>query len=600
MDFNLDNTSQTDSGNVRFSGISSGIDSQKVIDSILAAKRIPATQIEDKIAVNSEKVTAYDQLQGLTKTFAEQLNGLRGGNSFFSDDVFDQKLAFADSRSTATAPVGHMPSTASSVLGVSADDTAIAGTHTVEVVQLARAHQIRSDSFTSKTDSLSSLGFTTGDFAVNGETVSVTAADTLLDLRDKINAANTGANPTNVNASIVSVSATEYYLVMTSDETGTSNAISFSGTQAVHNSLGLTSAGTDTIKTEIQGAQNSIVRVDNLGVDIERESNTITDIVGGVTLDLFKAEVGTEVVVDVENDLNAVKTSIVDFVNAYNELKAFIEDQQTEKVREEDGDAEFGVLAFDASLRTVETQLNTLVSASIPGVENGYQSLGQVGITIEPDFSLKVDDKTFDASLLDSLDGMRKLFSFDYSTSDSRLSVIDAGSRATYTTDGSGNAEPYYVNISGTDASGVILDANIKTTAVSGNGGLGDGTIIKNGTSFSSTDLSETNGMMFYFNGGPSSGPIDDIELTFTRGIADRMFNFFDNFSKVGGEADNLKTNLLTQNEDLTDDITSIDLRLDVQRSNLEARFNAMEIAMLQLNSLKESLAQQISAMSGE
>ncbi len=599
MDFSFDNSTKTSSGNVRFSGVSSGINSQQIIDSIISARRIQVNQIEDKISLNDQRVSAIDQLQGLTKNFAASMDVLRGANSFFVDDVFDNKLAFTSSRATASAPAGHTSSAAESILSVTVDDSAVAGSHTVEVVQIAKAQQIRSDAFASKTDSLSSQGYPTGDFEINGRNITVNGSDSLLDLRDKINAVNSGANATGVSASVVSVSPTESYLLLSSDETGLSNTITFGGDQSIHNALGLTGAGTDNAKTVIQNAQNAIIRVDNLGVDVVRESNTIDDVFSGATIDLFRAEENTEIVVDIENDLNSVKAGIVDFINAYNELKSFIEDQQSEVVREEGGEPEFGVLAFDSTLRSLESRLSQVVSSIVPGVDDGYASLGQIGVSIEDDFTLAVDDGTLDNALLNNLDSVRKLFGFDFSTSDSRVSVISVGPNSAYTVDGSDVPEPYYLNIAGTDANGDLTDANFVTSAGTGNGGAGNNTVSINGKNMTILPDSNADGLKLFFNGDPNLGPVDDIEVTFTRGVADRLYNFFNDFSKTGGEADSLKLNLLEQNDDYETDISRIDSRLDLQRKNLEARFIAMETAMFQLNSLKESLSQQISAMAG-
>jgi len=232
-------------------------------------------------------------------------------------------------------------------------------------------------------------------------------------------------------------------------------------------------------------------------------------------------------------------------------------------------------------------------------VDDGYASLGQIGVSIEDDFTLSVDDGTLDNALLNNLDSVRKLFGFDFSTSDSRVSVISVGPNSAYTVDGSDVPEPYYLNIAGTDANGDLTDANFVTSAGTGNGGAGNNTVSINGKNMTILPDSNADGLKLFFNGDPNLGPVDDIEVTFTRGVADRLYNFFNDFSKTGGEADSLKLNLLEQNDDYETDISRIDSRLDLQRKNLEARFIAMETAMFQLNSLKESLSQQISAMAG-
>ena len=595
MELNLNNISTTESGNVRFSGISSGIDSQSLIDSLLEAKRIPAVQIEAKITQNNDRLTAIADLKALTTDFAERLDVLRGSTSFFADDVFKTKQAFTNDRDSALAPPGHVRSAAGDILGVSITDGAVKGQRVVEVLNIAKAQQIRSDAFTDTNTDLTTLGVSAGSFDVNGKTINIAAGDTLLDLRDKINATNTGETPSNVSASIVSVSATENYLVMTSTETGTTNDITFTGAQAVHNSIGLTTVGTNNVKTELQAAEDAIFRADNLGVDITRQSNTIDDLYQGVTLDLFKAEEFTEIVIDIEDDLNSVKTAIIDFVDSYNAIREFMTDQKTESIRTEGGDPEFGALNNEGLLRQIDQRLGSLVASIVPGTENGFQSLGQVGININDDFLLEMDESVFDNKLLTNMDGIRKLFTFDAYSSDSRVSVIGHDGNLTYTVDGAGDAEPYYLNIAGTDAGGVITDANLQTAA--GGGTLGDGSITRAGNVMTVTDLSPANGLKFSFNGGASLGPVNDIEVTFTRGVADQLYSFFDNVSKSAGLLDELSTNVALEIEGQQDRVEQIDLRLDIERRTLSAKYLAMETALFQFNALREQLQKQADAL---
>ena len=83
---------------------------------------------------------------------ASSLDLLRGNRSLFGEDVFDSKLAFTSARATATAPVGHTVSDPSRLVGVSVSGEAVSGQHTVEIRQIAKAHQVRSGDFSSRTD----------------------------------------------------------------------------------------------------------------------------------------------------------------------------------------------------------------------------------------------------------------------------------------------------------------------------------------------------------------------------------------------------------------------------------------------------------------
>ena len=439
-----------------------------------------------------------------------------------------------------------------------------------------------------------------GDFMLNDKTITLNAGDSLLDLRDKINATNSGVDSSGVSASVISVSDTEHYLVLTSTETGTDNTITFGATgQNVHNALGLTDAGTNQVSYEVQAAQDSIIRVNNLGVDITRSSNTISDVIGGVTLDLYDAQPDTEIVIDVEADLAAIKTAIVGFVDAYNGLKDFIDDQRDEIVRADGDDAAFGPLSNDSTLRQIESQLNAVLTATVDGLPNGFASLGQVGIDVNQGYRLEIDDDEFDENLLTNLDDIKRLFALDVSVSDSRLSVISVENTTGYDVDGNGETLPYYINIAGTDADGNITSANIANSQGTGAGGANDGSFVLDGNIVTATNSSGAEGLRMIFVGGANFTGVDDVEVRMTRGIADQLHSFFDDLSRIGGGIDDLQEVIEDQNTSLQGSVERIDARLEIQRQTLLTQFLAMEEAIFQMNTVRSQLDQQINALNG-
>ena len=86
-------------------------------------------------------------------------------------------------------------------------------------------------------------------------TIDVLATDSLADLRDRINNANSGDNATGVTASIVSASETQHVLVLTADETGTDITLSDDNTTGVLSDLGISSDGGSTFLNELQQSQ---------------------------------------------------------------------------------------------------------------------------------------------------------------------------------------------------------------------------------------------------------------------------------------------------------------------------------------------------------
>ncbi len=233
---NLNNLSVDSSGRVVFSGLSSGIDAEGIVTSIMAAKRIPIDKIEIRIAESVDQIAALGDLRALLTSLRQSLSTLRGAVTLGdTGDVFSAKQVFATtSRSDGTAP-----SAAGNLIGVTTTNAAAAGSHTIEVLRVATAHKVASSTFSSETAARN----LSGTFDVTGgggsATITVSTTDTLQDIRDRINTANTGASGTGVNASIVEVSDTEFILVLTADDTGIDMAITDTG--SVLSGLGISS-----------------------------------------------------------------------------------------------------------------------------------------------------------------------------------------------------------------------------------------------------------------------------------------------------------------------------------------------------------------------
>lgn len=227
---NLNSLSIGDDGRISFSGLSSGVDFQAAIDAIMAARRIPVDRLEVNIEINTDKIAELRNLRTFMSSLKDSLSDLYGkvsvGNT---SDAFNAKAAFA----TTSRTDGVAPATAANLLGVSLTNAAGLGSHQIEVLRVARAHKISGQNYASTTTALNLAG----SFTVNGQTVTISTADSLLDVRDRINNVNTGTNASKVTATVVTISSTQNVLVLTSDETGADMAVTDTGT--VLSSLGL-------------------------------------------------------------------------------------------------------------------------------------------------------------------------------------------------------------------------------------------------------------------------------------------------------------------------------------------------------------------------
>ncbi|HEX2859786.1 MAG TPA: flagellar filament capping protein FliD [Alphaproteobacteria bacterium] len=567
-------------GKVHISGISSGIDSQALIAAQIAAASVPITNLQTKITANNTLNQAYKDLKTKTTAFQTSLDALRNSLAFGATNAFTAKTATGTTTAAVGAPNGYVASDINTLMGTSFTSKAQNASHTIVIKQLAQAQQISTDSQGVATNV--ALGMS-GTLTINGKNVTVQATDTMLDVRDKINAA--GAN---VNATIVSGDATHNYLILSSNTTGTgSNAISLTQT-ALSDSLGFTDGNvtSDVAKNELKEARNAIIDVDGI-TNVTRSSNVISDVIDGVTLSLQKQEPDTVINLKVTPDLNGIKTAIGDFVAAYNDLRAFITDQNTASDRNKDGtvDAgEFGPLYNNSILRGIGDQLSAMNAMQLKGNTDGFQSLGQIGVVQKPDFTLAVDDSVMDPKLLGNVDAVARLFGFGFTSSDSRISAVD---RSNNTVDGT-----YYLSIAGTDANGIATGARISGTA--GTGNTSDGSLTFNSNVFTGTATTAANGLVVGFNNSAANlGPIDDIQVTVSRGIADSFYDYFKQLNAAGiGTLDTATVGVADQNDKYQSQINTLNTRIDQQKVNLTNKYAAMETALAQLAQLQNQIAQ--------
>ncbi len=544
-------------GKLKVGGISSGLDTDAIIDGLMKARRMPAVNIETKITANTTKISALTEFNSKVANVTTALNALRG-NPGNSTNVFDSKKI-----SGTVSAVSGTPSDIDSLLVATVDSTAQNMSHTIKIEKLAAAHQIRSDSYTSTNTALSTLGVTPGDFTIGGKTITISSTDTLLDLRSKINNAGAG-----VTASIVSADANTHYLVLTSTKTGTANALDFTAGGALTDQLGLTANSGADIKNELVEASNAEISVDGI-TGIVRSSNEINDVIPGVTLSLLKAEPGTTINLKVEPDLSSIKTVISDLVTAYNDIRAYMKDQRTAADYNKDGtvgDNELGPMAYDQILRDIVSQLGDMASATVDGAPDGYASLSQIGIVMKSDYTLSIDETILDSKLLTNVDGIKDLFTFKSSVSDSRITVLSRGSDSNGT-----NA----LEITGTDANGNVTGATWNGVAMT----------------ISGKTLTAVDGTKIFFNGGPNLGAVTGLTVEMSSGLADSFYGYFDETSRANsGTIATQVTDLQLQNTDFKDRVDVIDARLAVYRTSLEAKYTAMEVALAKLKTLEDTI----------
>lgn len=259
--------------------------------------------------------------------------------------------------------------------------------------------------------------FKSGSLAIASGAVNLNVAiadgDDLTTIRDSINTAGAGQG---VSARIETVSGGARLVI---DSTNGEN-LTVSPTDDGMGTLGSNSpsvlAGTSGAQGKtVNEAKSAMLTVDGLAVT--KDSNTISDVISGVTLNLVSAQSATDladgktVTVSIGQDKGSVKTNLQKFVDSYNKLVGTV-GQLTAVVKVADGEAPVtGPLLGDSSIRSLMSGLrNQLVKM---GDDLDMRSLAQMGITTQKDGTLKIDSTTLDAALADNFDKVAEFLAGD-------------------------------------------------------------------------------------------------------------------------------------------------------------------------------------------
>ncbi|GGO84932.1 flagellar hook-associated protein 2 [Marinobacterium nitratireducens] len=377
--------------NITFSGIGSSLDTQAIVNAIVQAEIQPQRQLlsDRKSAINSQ-LSAMGKLKSALEGFQKVLEDLKSPDKFQARSV----------------SVGN-----EDLLSVSASGSAVPGRYSVQVERLAEQHKLitAAGSFSSSSDAVGtgSLSISAGD---NSFTVDIEAGkSSLADIRDAINKA---ADNDSVSATIVNVDdgsgGTEARLVLTSIDGGVANQISVSATDDDGNSSdasGLSQLSYDAATAtgnmaEHQAAVDALIYVDGLAAT--RSTNSISDVIDGVTLDLNKAEPGTEITVDVGVDNDKIAENVQAFVDAYNNVRSIV------KSTSENKDA--SALSGDATVRSIYNQMRALMSSPVTSASPDLNVLSLVGIEIDQYGTMSLDREKLDEKLDISFSAVSDLF----------------------------------------------------------------------------------------------------------------------------------------------------------------------------------------------
>lgn len=356
-------------------GLATGLDMNTILEQLRLYERQPVVRLQEQQEKLQTKRDAWQDIKMYLNNLKSKTSDLKSQGTFRSYSV---------------------STSSSDCFSVSASSATELGTYNLEIISLASCHSVVSKS-----------GQDIAWDAVSGEiyitvgseepvTINVNGMTSLVELRDAINSV-----VPNGTASII-----DNRLVIASKNAGTDNMLSFSdssGTDAVLKELGIV---TDTGNlNELSSATNAEFKIN--GLLVTRSSNTISDVIDGVSIILKKKTQGVETF-EITQDIEKAKSAIKAFVDQINSALSFIQSKLDAGSPKDHKSA--GALVSDSTLMRIQTELRRLVSDTVQDISGKYKTVSQIGIQLDRYGSLTLDNEKLTKALEENPEDVYQLF----------------------------------------------------------------------------------------------------------------------------------------------------------------------------------------------
>ena len=549
-------------------GIGSGLDVSSIVTSLMAIEQKPLTAVTTQKTDFQSQISAYGTLKSALSTFQTAVSALSSASKFNAQTV---------------------TSSNSSVFTATANGTASLGDNAIKVSQLAKSQKLTfagtanvadtvgtgtlTISFGTYNPSTAVAPLTPNSFTPNTAKTDVSITidssnNTLSGVRDAINASNSSVSATIVNDGTIN------HLVITSKDTGEVNTLKITTTDSDGNdtdNAGLSqlaydptaTAGSGKNMSQMQAAKNALLNID--GIDVVKASNTITDAIGGVTLNLLATSTDN-VNLSVASNKDAIKTSVTAFVDAYNKLDTSLRSL----TKYDPAGKSSGALLGDATTRSVITQIKSVMTNAVNS-GGAFTSLSQIGVSFQATGQLALDSTKLDTAVASNFQDIAGLFTTSGKPTDPQISYSGSSSQT--------KAGTYAVNVTSLSPLAGTING-VAATVVGGSlvGAKGDA----------------SEGLIVKVNGGATGARGN---VNYSIGYAAQLDRTITSLQDTSGI-------LASRTEGINSSITRLDkqadaitLRLTAIEARYRTQFTKLDTLMSSLTATSTFLTQQIAAL---
>ena len=551
-------------------GIGSGLDVNSIITGLMNVERQPLTLLATKKSAFQTQVSAYGSLKSALSSFQSSVSALS------SPAKFNVQTAISGNADVFTA---------------TSNGSAAVANYAVTVNQLAQQQKLGSAGFTNISDPVGTgtLSISFGTFTPevlipltpstftpnpNKTNLNITinsSNNSLAGLRDAINVQNAS-----VTASIVNDGSTNR-LVITSKDTGEINSLKITTVDNDDNdntnTAGLSrfaydptaAVGSGKNLSSLQDAKNALLNID--GIPVVKSSNTVTDAIEGVTLNLLKTSNSVSVNLGIATNQDKIKESVTAFVDAFNKLDTTM--RNLTRFGGEGGSS--GPLLGDSTTRAITNQIKGVLSKSVEGA-GSLTTLNQLGVTFQRDGKLALDATKLNSAISTNVKDISALFAPSAKATDPLITFSGSTSKT--------QSGTYAVNVSQLGTATTNAEGTINGTTATGST-----------TNLVGATGTAAEGLSLKINGG-SLGARGTV--TFSIGYAAQLDAVLTNLLSTDGLLNTRTTGITTSIKRVDDQSAKISSRLASVEARYRAQYTRLDTLLSSMSTTSSFLTQQI------
>ena len=352
---------------IHITGMASGLPAN-IVDQLMDAEKIPVKQMEQKKAVDEDKLKLVTELETKINEIPKSMQELVSTHGFQNN-----KLISGDPNI---------------INGVVDPEKAMTGTWQIEVKQLAQKPGAISNGYPDKDKTQIGVGYIkfktpkgTKEVYINGKN------NTLEGVANAITNSGTGLRAQVMNDR--SDKGSPFKLLVSGLATGDDSQVEFP-------TIYMLDGDQDFFFDRSKPAVNAKLNVD--GFDFELPDNTAKDIIPGVNLDLKQAAPGHPIAITVKEDYDVISGKIKSFVDAYNGALSWIQGQ-AKLTKDKEGHERLGPLGGDGMLHSIESALRRPILNPQYGTESQIKLINELGIEFNRNGTLNFNIDKFNKKL---------------------------------------------------------------------------------------------------------------------------------------------------------------------------------------------------------